>query len=384
MKRKYAFLQVTLVAIILSVSGLFFYLQKQPHPDDTVRIAIFVGGRTVSVYRAIMDGRYKAAGVDVTFVTKNLFGSNKEEGLDHSEYKSYVNDEAKQILDSHRAAKARGDDLADLVLAGKADAATIGESSFLKLVAEGAPLVAVAVTGYDSKKYPGHAIVLRKDLKIRGKRDLKGKRFVVRRSSGGDVVFFREFLLAEGLDPDKDVILLDDNAPDNQFRRLFQRKKVDGAYGHLRPVVQNIDLFRIYRPLNWVNAELSQALLVFRRDFLEQHPRQVEGVVEGFIQQNLYELSLPKEKRCRIITEHKIVKIPKSVIQINFNGQNLPVMDKVPLVKISLLEEMQRLMVKHKFIKKSVDLKPFIDNRFVERVRDRLKIVEDGNSGECY
>ena len=354
------------------------YYNLQSKNSSPVRIALFVGGRTASLYRAAINGYFKKFNANVVYITKDLYGSNKDEGMGHNEYKTYDDDNVREILSNEMSAKARGDDLVDLVLSGRADAATIGETSFIKSIRNGAPIVAVANLGHDIKEYPGHAMVFRKGLKIKAGKDFKGMRFISRRSSGGDYVFLREFFISEGLDPDHDVKIIESNLGDDKFREAFKDGSADGAFAHLRPILSDLYLYNIYRPLNWVNADLSQAVLVFKKEFLEKNPEQVEKIVEAIMINNMDELSLPENKKPIDIENDKTrmkknrgYHVGRETVQIEFRGMRLPKMDKIPYVNIDLLNEMQILLLKHNVIDKTTKLDGFIDNTFVKRISQK-------------
>src|SRR3989344_1545423 len=137
-----------LIVTLLILSGVFLlYYNLQSKNSSPVRIALFVGGRTASLYRAAINGYFKKFNANVVYITKDLYGSNKDEGMGHNEYKTYDDDNVREILSNEMSAKARGDDLVDLVLSGRADAATIGETSCIKSIRNGAPIVAVANLG---------------------------------------------------------------------------------------------------------------------------------------------------------------------------------------------------------------------------------------------
>jgi hypothetical protein len=80
----------------------------------------------------------------------------------------------------------------------------------------------------------------------------------------------------------------------------------------------------------------------------------------------VYEAALPDEVRAQ--KRGKGLRITQ-----DFQGMGLPQCTIPPLVRPALLAEMQGLLIKHKFIKRAVDLGPFVDNSLVEAAARELK-----------
>jgi ABC-type nitrate/sulfonate/bicarbonate transport system substrate-binding protein len=330
-----------------------------------IRVGTFIGGRTNIVFRTSTHGYFDRAGLDVRLLTKNLHG-----------HKIFViapgaaaaqSQEKKMGIEVY--SKMTGIEIVDLMNLGRADAGLIGESSFISCVVRGDPIVAVALLGHDRKDMPGHAMVLRKDIAIRGPEDFKGLRLASRRAGPGDVTFLREFLASEKVDPSW-VTILDQMSDDDQTKQLVLHK-IDGGYFHMltvRTLIMN-DLVRLYRPLNWMNAEMSQAVLVFRRDFVRQNPEAVTRFVEAYMRRIRDEKPMPAT-----VPSSKTDWLDRGLTRKHeFMGMSMPVYDDVPLVRPELLGEMQRLLLKYQEIPRAADLTPAIDNSFVEEADRRLK-----------
>ncbi|MDD4974638.1 MAG: ABC transporter substrate-binding protein [Bacteriovorax sp.] len=324
-----------------------------------MRIGYFHGGRTLMLYRAQLNGEYDKEEIKVELITKNL---------NQSDY-FIVPKSHDQVIRQRHFGKATGDELVNLLIEGKLDGATIGEVAFIKAVLEKKSIIAVAQLGFDTLEHPGHGIVIRSGIKINTPKDLKGLIFGSRRSSGGDLIFLREFLLSEGLDPDKDVEIIE-NIPEDKYLKYIADGTIQAGFSHLlslRKLVNRKKAY-IYRPMNWINPELSQGVLVFSEKYLREHPDNVEKMIRTYMKRISYEISLPTaQRRPEVKDTNKGLEM-----ETDFHGMNLPQYHKVPLVPINLLNQMQALLVKHHKMDKIVHLENFIDDRFVKNVANEL------------
>lgn len=328
-----------------------------------VRIGYFHGGRTNVVFRTSVDGYFDQEGLRVDLYTASL--------TDPSLYvlpktQEEVRKLRKKISDDEFS-KMRGTEIVDAMMRGDVDAGTIGESSFIQCVGEGKPIVAVALLGFDTKEHPGHAIAMRPDVVIKSTADFSGKTLVTRRAGPGDYIFLKEFLRSIGHENDPTIKILD-QTPDNKIASQLKNKEVDGGYYHLMTVagLQGAGLVKAYRPLNWLNPEMSQAVLVFNKDFIDKHPDSVQKAVNAYVRRIAYEKTIPEKKANRSWEKGTMMKS-------EFQGMMIPQYALPPLVRPELLEDMQKLLVKYGFIKKESDLRARIDNSFVERAMDNLK-----------
>lgn len=311
-----------------------------------VRLGWFIGGRTMLFYRAYRDNDFVAQGADAVLYSRVS---------DHPELFVVPRDGARfQQMDKALpfAAKMTGTDIVGEILKDRLDGGTIGEGAFIAAVHKGAPLVAVAMLGYD--RTPGKAIILRKGVTIKSPEDFKNKVFTCKESGDGDPVFLKAFFRKQGVDPN-DVIIVP-QLPYNKIIEAFRRKKVDGGFFHLVRVKELMrhDLAYIYRKMDWVEPELSHALLVFRRDFFEKNRDKVEGIVRAYM------------KRVHTDGENALSK--------NDPGLELsyPVFSKVPLVNMDFLERMQALMLENGAISKKTSLERFVDNDIVGKIAKEM------------
>lgn len=346
------FLPVIVLVVVIALSA---YAIVSVGKDSDVRIGYFLGGRTSLLYRAYINNYFTDENVSVRLITKTL---REDEYYD-------IPDKFEVVKSIKGVAKATGMELLDEVVAGRAEGATPGESSFVEAVWLGMPIVAVAELGHDTKEKPGHAIIFRKDVRIEKPEDIKGKKLVSRRAGAGDAIFLLEFLRSIGLD--KDDVSMTEQVDDDHYQEGIVDGTFDGGYFHLVQLDDLVDngYAYIYRKLDWVNPELSHALLVFHKDFVRDHPDEVEKVIRAYMKRIKFEHSLSKEER--MIDPGKNLR---SGLQMekDFHGMNIPQYDLPPLVSIDLLNEVQDLMLRYNYIDKKTDLSPYIDNSFVEKI----------------
>lgn len=326
---------------------------------EPVRIGYFHGGRTNVVFRAHVSGFYDAEGIPVELYTASL--------TDRSVYKlpkTLREFQAHKREMDEEFSKMRGTEIVDAMMDGKVDAGTIGESSFIQSLAEGKPITAVALLGFDIRAMPGHVIAMRRDVPIESPADFRGKTLVTRRAGPGDYIFLKEFLADIGLGDDPSI-KIQAQTPDPEIRPQLEKKEVHGGYYHLITAFVLRHLLRPYRPLNWLNPEMSQAVLVFRNDFLARHPDRVQKVVNGYLKRIAYEKALPDDQVNRTWDKGLAMKPV-------YEGMTIPQYSLPPLLRPELLEAMQELLLKYGFIDAQKDLSSAIDNSFVRRGMDQV------------
>lgn len=337
--------------------------------ERTPRIGYFHGGRTNLIFRAYVDGDFDRAGVKVDLATRNLFNSEYFP-IPHS-WDGFL--EQMDSVSAGRYGKVTGIEILRQIEIGNLDAGMVGESSFLQEIARGTPSVAVAALGHDTLEMPGHCIIFRKGVKVRGPQDMKGLKFCSRRAGPGDEVFLREFLAQEGLDPDKDVQIFD-GVSDPLMEKGLVDGTYDGGYFHLMGVVPLVTEGKayVYRPLNWARADMSVALLVYHKDYLAAHRDEIRKLLETYIRRIDHEYQLPTDQR---------VQRRKKGLQMaeSFLGMNYPQCDIPPVVRVDLLEEMQGLLIKHGFLKKAAPIQDFVDNSLVLEATRNAGFPTDGS-----
>lgn len=351
---------ITAVVVVV-IAGIYLYsgIDIKENFVDEVKIGYFHGGRVHGLYRPYVFKKFDEGGINVGLYTEYLL----EDGF-YKVPKEHV--EMKKLANERAFGRVTGVRIIQAMEEGVLHGGTPGESSFIQAVTNGSPLVAVAMLGHDVAERPGKALVLRDDLVINGPEDFKGKIFGARRAGPGDRIFLSEFFVSIGLDPEKDVTILD-QIPDNEQWTNLIEDKVDGHFYHMHGVSKVVDSGDgyVYRVMDWINPEISHALLVFRRDFIAEHPEKVEKVIRVYAQWLKYELSISEEERLKPVDFGLQMLLYK-------HGMSLPQYDYPPLVRPDLLEEVQDLLLKYNEIDEKIDLSEFIDNRFVEKIYREL------------
>ena len=358
--------KITIFLIALAAGGVLLYLYVPQEsfnsalgePTSQVRIGYFDGGRVNMLYRAYINNYFEEEGAPVSLYTKFL---NEKEIFQISKTYREVQELKQGRERSGRIpgfGKISGIEIVDKIMAGELDGGTIGESSFIASVARGVPIVAVAQLGYE--RIPGKAIVMRRDALVESSQDLRGKTLASRRAGPGEEVFLREFLDAEGL-TENDLTIID-QVDEDDMSNWFRDGKIDGGLFHIFTVKHMVERGEgyIYRPMDWMNSELSHALLVFRKDYVQNHRDKVQKVVNAYAKRIAYEKALPDEEKDR--SWNKAL-----MMEGEFQGLRIAAYDFPPLVKIDLLEEMQDLLFKYNKIDQKVSLSEFITNEFVEK-----------------
>lgn len=356
-------------SIFIVILAFFSYLHTvSGNESDSlkpVQIGYFHGGRTVLFYRAYLSDYFEKEGVNIKLLTKELRGKEMRVVANNSD----------NISKLSYYGKVTGEELIDEIIKGNIDGATVGESSFIAAAVKGAPIVAVALLGHDLKEKPGHAIIFSRDIIIKKPADIKGKVLVSRRGGPGERIFLLEFLRNTGL-KESDVKIID-NIPEDELGDKLRNKEIDGGYYHLSALMREVSNGQayVYRKLNWVNPELSHALLVFRKDFVEAKPEIIEKIVKAYSARIRFERSLSREERSESVKSLQKGKFFQNTYRMSndFQGMDFPEYEFPPLVSLPLLRRMQALMSQYKIIDKKVDLKQFVDNSFVKKAYEEIK-----------
>lgn len=343
-----------------------FSSSDQGFKNVPIKIGFFYGGRVNVIYRAFVDGYFDREGIKVELLTRL---EDKDGWFPMPQ--SY--ETTKNFLDKTNPlvfGRATGTEIIENMEKGVFVGGTVGESSFIYACVKGSPIQAVALLGHDSAENPGKCLVVRKGVTIKSPQDFKGKRIASRRAGPGDAVYVKEFFSSIGLDPEKDVTIIE-QVPSGQLNEYLETGKADAVLYHMYAVlpVERSGIGYIYRPMNWMNPELAQGVLVFRKDFIKKHPDLVEKFVLGYMKR------LKFEKKLIVSDEEKFLHTNDLGTKIKYHYKNLsmPVYDYPPLVRLDLLTEMQRLLFKYKEIDKQVDLRGFINNDFVRKAYEELK-----------
>ena len=336
------------------MGGLLTGILYVTDAEETVRIGYFHGGRTYLLYRAYIGGYFEKEGLDVQLITRNGSGNIVR-----------VPKEYETIRLEHDFGKITGLELLELLKKGELDGATVGEGSFIKAVADGMPIVAVALLGHDTREAPAHAMVFRTDTNIVSLADIAGKKLASRRGGPTEAIVLREFLQSINMPPSE--VTIQDQIDEDELRKALRKGSIDGAYMHLQSIEELIEMdhapIYVYRTLDWVDPEISSGTLVFHNDFVRAHPERVERIVRAYMDRIAFEGALSQEERMRDPDKGFQDGLQ---MEKNYLKMNLPQYDLPPLVSLENLEKVRELLLEHGVISRRVALANFVDNSFVE------------------
>lgn len=347
---------------------------------NTVEIGYFHGSRTHLLYRAYVNSEFENEDVDVAFLTKyahkdGLYTVPKKHEdmlkILEQEKKNFesrlISFEDKQDIDYPEYYKfgfVTGPEIVDSMLKGDLDGGTLGEASFIYSISKNSPIVAVAMLGYEENNSPAKAIVVRKGLAINNPEDLRGKTLAYRKAGPLDKILLLEFL--ENIDVEQEDVKIMELWNDEQ-KILMSQGKVDAGLFHFYPTKSLVegDIGHIYRKLDWINPEISHALLVFNKDFYNTNRQEIKKIIRAYIKRIHHESILAEEER----------KEPKDKglqIELDFEGLSLAEYMNKPYIRIGLLEKIQDLELKHGIIENKANISNFIDKEIVSEVLEEL------------
>lgn len=322
---------------------------------EEIRIGYFHGGRVFVPYRAYVFKEFDKAGLNVVFYTA------KESNELFPVPKSAL--EMKKIREKiPNFGRLTGRTIIDYITKDELDGGAVGESSFIEAAEMGLPIVAVAKLGHDTK---GKAIIVRKGSGIKEPKDFIGKTMISREAGPGDSTFLREFFESIGINPSEVNII--DYASPSYVTEALKDDEVDGGFYHHLKVVKLVSegSAEIYQPFDWVNPELSQALLIFRKDYYDSHQKEIKKFLEVYLDRIKYERDHPVEDYYgQGEVEEKGLRV-----HLRFAGMDLSRFDYPPLLNEDLLNQMQDLLQKHKTVEyPPVDLSPYINQTLLQEL----------------
>ncbi len=356
---------------------------KRLKPGEAIKVGFFHGGRTDLLLRLYEHGGFARKGLNVEFYAAKLRST---------EYQLVPQSiEEFDRGGTDKVGKTKGSELIDGMFDGKFDLAMVGESSFIHSVYAGKPIVAIAELGHDVKGQAGHVFLMRKGLKADKPQDYFGKVLVSRRAGPGDAVFLREYLehagvsladdavylaalpksLAEKERLPKNKVFLAEDVYEDDMRRGMNNGVIDGGYFHLMGVPKNAADFNVVKSLDdFANPEMSLALLICTREFLNANRESLTLLLEAYIERIKLEHGLSYEERTK--PRDKGLQMA-----LDFGGLNYPQYDLPPTINAELLNQMARLLRKHRFVgANEVQMGHYVDNSLVLAALKKLNITE--------
>ena len=342
---------------------------KLPLERPTIRIGYFNGGRNTLLYRALDDGSFAAANVNVELWATPFSNAPHFVQLPSTiaEFQKVKKKKKKYKEKFSTLARTTGPEIIAAMERGESDCGAVGESTFLEHVVEKEkPWVAVAQLGHDLDETPGKIVISRAGLDIASPDDFAGLSIASRYSGPFDRVMVREFLEAEGVDAAS--VVIHDNVLPTDLHFGLKNQTYDFAFLHLHRamvMVQN-GKYEPYRNFDWIRASVSQAILVCPKSYVEKHRETLIRLFVGY--------------KKRIDLEHRLTDAEKSIYtgqktremnMLFFDGLNIPQYSVEPLVPLDTLELMQTLLVKHKVVSEAKSIAPYIDNDLMREALQR-------------
>ena len=335
----------------------------------TIRIGYFNGGRNTLLYRALDDGSFANANVNVELWATPFSNAPHFVRLPPTiaEFQKVKKEKKKYKEKFSTLARTTGPEIIAAMERGESDCGAVGESTFLEHVVEKEkPWVAVAQLGHDLDETPGKIVISRAGLDVKGPDDFTGLSIASRYSGPFDRVMVREFLEAEGVDATS--VVIHDNVLPTDLHFGLKNQTYDFAFLHLHRamvMVQN-GKYQPYRNFDWIRASVSQAILVCPKSYVEKHRETLIRFFVGY--------------KKRIDVEHRLTDAEKDIYtgqktrEMNmffFDGLNIPQYSVEPFVPLDTLELMQTLLVKHTVVSEAKPIAPYINNDLMKEALQR-------------
>lgn len=256
---------------------------------------------------------------------------------------------------------------AQALAAGQIDGATLASVSLAKLVDSGAADVR-AVTGIIEER-PGHFAttwIVAADSGIKRVADLKGKTIGTSVYGGYTNIVGRGVLRKNGLDPDKDVKIvevpfrvMEENIRKGQIAVGEQPQHFYTAAhkrGGVRDLFTSLDLF-----------EAAPILVhVFRTDFINKHPAVVRAFLEDWVTAAEW---MSKNRAEAMEVYASVTRIPKDLLGEFFLTKNDYYYPPDGMVNVPALQKVFDYLSETKEISKRLDAKALVDVRYHPRAR---------------
>ncbi len=335
--------------------------------EGGLRVGYFHGGRNMLLYRAMDDGAYRRAGIEVTFFARRDNDSLEFHRVpDDIEHLEFIRD---RLGDANNFGRTTGPEIMAEMDAGRLHCGMIGESSFLLSVDAEQPWTAIAKLGQDTKESPGKVVLVRSALDIQGPEDLDGLRIGSRASGPYDMVMVREWLLHHGVALED--VVLEDMIVQEELKRKLNHEELDAAFLHLHIASRYAagESWEAYPgfDFSFADPELSQSLLVCRNDAIAEYRETLVRFLAAYKRRIDFEYGLSEAERMAFEGDKAM-----GMELTFFEGLNLPQYRPEPVITLPTLSEMQRLLVKHAIVEQARPIEPHLDNSLI---RDALARV---------
>jgi len=251
----------------------------------------------------------------------------------------------------------------EAVMAGSADAAHISDTPLIYEASNGLKIKVVADNGLITKDNTQAAILVRSDSDIHSLGDLKNKKIACLPPGTITDVQLKGLILPRlGLTPGADITVVPAGFPD--MPGLLRAGTVDAVLEN-EPFVTTMlkqGGFRVVSNLSeFIPSNGSYlSMITFRDDFLSSHAETVRHFLNAYVKAvDIY----THDKEARIAALSEWTKIPRDVLE------DVPPLQIAANAKISAdaLPPVVQTLLKLNYIKKPVDILPYVDNDYLPK-----------------
>ena len=257
---------------------------------------------------------------------------------------------------------------AALLAAGQADMATLAFSSFATTILKGAVpngLTIIADNYQDGRPgYANNTFFVRDDAPVKQVAELRGKKVGINAFGSAVDLIMRVTLKKHGLDPKKDVQVVEVGFPN--IAAAIRERRIDcgpliqpfmateSAKGGLRPLFTGADAF----------GSFSVIFHVVTNDFLKANPDAVRGFLDDYVR-GLRWFYDPKNRERAIQMTADFTKSPKDVLESYFMTPRDYYRDPNGCVGATLIQGPIDAMLREGFIDRPLDVSKHLDMSYL-------------------
>ncbi|PWB49660.1 MAG: twin-arginine translocation pathway signal protein [Candidatus Methanoperedenaceae archaeon] len=257
-------------------------------------------------------------------------------------------------------------ELAEALKAGKIDGGgSILNTLAIKLAEQGVPLRSVLMAVRD-----GSVLVVKNDIK--DVKELKNKTIAIPSKFSPHYILLQKYLEDNGLDVGNDVKTIE-LAPPDMVSALasgsidgyivaepFGAKAEDSKIGRVLVLSKDIEI---------PGSTSNECVIAIRSEFIEKYPEAVQDFVDQLILAGIYVHKSPEE--AAKLTVPYYGQKPEIIVRaINDPPGRTVYLDLLP--RESEYEAFQNYMLKLGLVKKSIDMKEFVDDRFAKKAYETI------------
>lgn len=210
-----------------------------------------------------------------------------------------------------------------------------------------------------------------KDSKIKTVKDLKGKRIAIPAAGTALDMAMRVRLRKEGLEANRDYQVVEVRFPN--MASVLMSGKVDAA-AVIPAWLYEPKYSEKMRPLFYPEEALGRIQALFqvaRTDFLKQHPAAAKDFMEDYLRAWKWFLT-PANRNEALDIIARFTKRPRKVYESWTLTRKDYYRDPDARVDVAALQSNVDMMRKLGFLKRDLDVKPYVDMSFIEEAKKRL------------